>query len=186
MLEGNSNAPKFLDCTDTVFRDFHRSCDNVYRQLHSQGIGTNVRQAHSFTGEEQDMLWDCGILGCASPISLQRAVFYYIGKRFCVRSEEEQRSLGPSQFLHTKDPDCVTYVEDGSDNRSGGLAQLQLKNKCIPCPAVPTVFRDAWYIYSICIKASYQALLLRRTSFIAFQKLRLLWMITSHGMMQLL
>ena len=77
------------------------------------------------------------MFGCSTPKSLQRAVFYYIGKCFCIRGGEEQRKLGPSQFLRSEDPDCYTYVEHGSKNRSGGLAQLRMENKCVPCYAVP-------------------------------------------------
>jgi len=39
--------------------------------------------------------------------------------------------------VRTRDPDCFTYIEHGSKNRSGGLAQLHLENKCVPCYAVP-------------------------------------------------
>jgi len=67
-------------------------------------------------------------------------VFYYIGKCFCVRGGQEQRSLGPSNFKwHSKpadDPNCVTYIEHGSKNRSGGIDHLRLENKEVPCYAV--------------------------------------------------
>ena len=32
-------------------------------------------------------------------VGLQRAVFFYIGKRFCIRGGEEQRKLAPSAHL---------------------------------------------------------------------------------------
>jgi len=52
---------------------------------------------------------------------------------------EEQWRLGPSQFVHTCDPDCFTYnyIEHWSKNQSGGLAQLHLENISVPCYAVP-------------------------------------------------
>ena len=90
-----------------------------------------------FTCEEEQRLWDSGVMGIASPKALQRAVFFYIGKRFCLRGGDEQRNMGPSQFARSSDPDCYTYVEHGSKNRSGGLAQLRNENKCVPCVAVP-------------------------------------------------
>ena len=60
-----------------------------------------------------------------------------MGKCFCIRDGEEQRRLGPSQFIHTTEPDCYTYVEHGSKNRNGGPQQLTLENKEVPCPATP-------------------------------------------------
>ena len=90
-----------------------------------------------FSNEHEGKLWETGVLGDASPRSLQRAVFYYIGKRFCIRGGDEQRKLGPSQFLRTENPDCYTYVEHGSKNRNGGVAQLRQENKCVPCYSIP-------------------------------------------------
>lgn len=59
-------------------------------------------------------------------------MFFYVGKRFCIRGGEEQRNLGPSQFLRSLDPDCLTFVEHGSKNRSGRANELHLKNNNRP------------------------------------------------------
>ena len=64
-------------------------------------------------------LWATGAISILNPKALQLAVFFYIGKNFCIRGGEEQRRLGPSQFIRSSDPDCYTYVEHGSKNRSG-------------------------------------------------------------------
>ena len=40
-------------------------------------------------------------------------------KRFKVRGGEEQRSLGPSQFIRSVNPDCFLYVEHGSKHYNG-------------------------------------------------------------------
>ena len=101
------------------------------------GVGTEIRHTPTFTAEEEQALWEKGVLGCTTPKNLQRAVFFYIGKRFCIRGGDEQRKLGPSQFVRTHDPDCFIYIEHGSKNRSWGLAELRVENKCVPCYAVP-------------------------------------------------
>ena len=62
---------------------------------------------------------------------------YFLGKRFCIRGGDEQRGLGPSQFRRSSDPDCYTYVEHGSKNRVGGVAELRIENKVVPCYSVP-------------------------------------------------
>ena len=54
--------------------------------------------------------------------------------------------LTPSQFVRTTEPDCFTYVEQGSKNISGCLAQLRVENKNVPCYSVPEKDLDAWFI----------------------------------------
>ena len=137
VLEVSPNLPKFFNQSDNTFRDLRRSCDTVYRELRSQGIGTEVNRTPIFNMDEEQKLWDSGVLSVNNPVGLQRAVFFYIGKRFCVRGGEEQRKLGPSQFKRSFKPDCFTFIEHGSKNRSGGLQQLKIDNKCVPCYAVP-------------------------------------------------
>jgi hypothetical protein len=60
---------------------------------------------------------------CPVAVALQRAVF-------CLHGGEEQRNLKPSQFVHTKQPDCFTYVENGSKNHSG--INPTKSNKVVP------------------------------------------------------
>ena len=82
--------------------------------------------------EDENKLWETGSIGTSIPKALQRAVFFYIGKRFNIREGDEHRGLGPSQFRRSSDPDCYTYVEHGSKNRAGGVAKLHIENKVVP------------------------------------------------------
>ena len=129
MLEKNPTAPKFLDLKHSCFRDVHGACHFVYRELHQQGIGTSVRHAyvnHCQGRGKTVVVWS----NCITwPRSLQRAIFFYIGKRICIREGKEQRHLGPSQLVRLYNPDCCTYIEHGSKNRTEGLRQLSLENK---------------------------------------------------------
>ena len=73
-----------------------------------------------------------------SPKVLQRAVFFYTGKCFCLRGGEEQRSLGPSQLVRSSDPDCYMHVEHVRRIIQGeGLFQVRQENKRVPCYAIP-------------------------------------------------
>ena len=60
-----------------------------------------------------------------------------MGKVCCLRGGDEHRELKISQFKPTVDPDKYTYTENGSKNRSGGMAQLNLQNKVVPINSVP-------------------------------------------------
>ena len=137
MLSMKSDAPKFLDRKDVRFAPIHGTCETIYRNLHGKGIGTDVRHAAVITSEDEEKLRTTGVVGCNTPKNLQRAVFFYVGKLMCIRGGEEQRKLGPSQFIRSSDPDCYTYVEHGSKNRNGGPQQLTLENKKVPVFAVP-------------------------------------------------
>ena len=137
MLGQNHLLPKFMDRHNPVFRPIHNVCDSVFRELHCSGIGTSVRHTGLITEDEESKLCDYGILGIHNPKSLQRAVFFYIGKRCCVRGGDEQRLLGPSQFIRSVNPDCITYVECGSKNNSGRVKDFKYENKEVMCPALP-------------------------------------------------
>ena len=124
MTSNSPTAPKILSKDDRRFIDFHSAVDHVYHRLRSEGVGVEVRHADVITVEEEEKLWDSSVLNITTPKGLQRAVFYYVGKCFCVRGGQEQRNLGPSNFrLLCKpgdDPHCVIYEEHGSKNHPGG------------------------------------------------------------------
>ena len=84
MLEQNYCLPKFLDRQNQQFRPIHGACDSVYHSLHCSGVGASIRHTAIISEDEEKKLWEYGILGLDNPKSLQRAVFYFIGKRFCI------------------------------------------------------------------------------------------------------
>ena len=101
-----------------------------YHQLRIDGIGAFVKHAMIVTPEEENMLWETKVIGDHSPLALLRAVFYYIGKCYCIRGGKEQRSLKRSQFLRSSGPDCYTFIENGSKNRPG--TSIKEVNKVVP------------------------------------------------------
>ena len=137
MRSCSCDTPNVLDRRDTRFKSIQGACEVVFRELRKEGIGTSVRHAAVITMEEEDQLWKLGIMNITTPKGLQRAVFFYVGKVCCLRGGEEQRSLKISQFKRMYDPDKYTYTENGSKNRSGGVAQLNLENKIVPIYPVP-------------------------------------------------
>ena len=140
MLDKNPCTPKFLNKEESCFRDIRGTCDSVYRGLRSKGIGAEISHTPLISDEEETQLWKSEVLCTSTPKGLQRAVFYYVGKCFCIRGGQEQRSLGPSNFKFSAkpndDPYLVTYIEHGSKNRSGGVNQLRLENKEVPFYAI--------------------------------------------------
>ena len=70
MLDEYPDVPKFLDGKHSEYCDFIRTCDSVYCELHSQGIGTNVCHTPTYTSNDEDTLWKAEVLSDTSPKSL--------------------------------------------------------------------------------------------------------------------
>ena len=88
---------------------------SVAKQLRKNGVGASIKHAPIITPEE-DLLLNKGVIGIFAPKPLVRAVFYYVGKAFCLRGGMEQRSLKPSQFVRGYNPDRYTFTQNGSKN----------------------------------------------------------------------
>ena len=146
---------KLADPDNSVFRPLHRTLENRYRKLHATGVGTNRKQADVISLDEEDQLWQTGVLSSESPVSLLRAVFYLNGINFVLRGGDEHRKLKISQFnfLDVPDPDspdqmirCVEYTEHGSKNRPGSSHQLNQDNKVVTQFAKPEL-GDKCHVY---------------------------------------
>lgn len=122
-------APNMFAKNDVAFQTLHHTMDSVYRKLRADGVGAQKQSTETFTKEEENQLWACGVLGVDNPTSLLRAVFFNNGKNFCLRGGSEHRNLRLSQLRRTENG--YTYTENASKNRSGGLAQLHIKNKSV-------------------------------------------------------
>ena len=122
---------------DIVFRSLRNVCDAVYKRLHSKGIGVDTKATPLLSKNEEDILWERGILSLDNPTGLFNAVFYYNGKNFCLRGGAEHRNLRVSQLsrktniIDGKEVSCYVYTEYGSKNNQGGLASLNQRNKTV-------------------------------------------------------
>ena len=94
-----SRAPNIFASDYPAFMELHYTMDSLYKQLHSDRVGSKKHSAQSFAKEDRD--WEQGVMGARSPASLLRAVFYN-GKDFCLRGGEENRSLRLVQFTRTE------------------------------------------------------------------------------------
>ena len=122
---------------DPEFHTLQNICDNLYRELHSEGICTETKPIAALTEDDECRLWSSGVINLTTPQGLANAVFFYNGKNFCLRGGQEHRDLKFSQ-LKRKTVEvngnvrvCYEYTEHGSKNRSGGLKQLKIENKVV-------------------------------------------------------
>ena len=100
-----------MDRKDRRFANLNGAISSVFRKLREEGIGALVKHAPVISPEEEEKLWSSKVLGTSSPLQLQQAIFYLVGKVFCLRGGEEQRSLKISQFKRQSENDSYLYVE---------------------------------------------------------------------------
>ena len=65
---------------DPNFRELTGALQVRFRQLRGEGVGAQVIHAPVVIPEEKDMLWGSKVIGDHTPLALQRAVFFYVGK----------------------------------------------------------------------------------------------------------
>ena len=90
--ELNPETPDFLTKKDWWFGELDGRMELMFVSLCKQGVGTELKHTPIITLEEENLLWEKGILSTYTPISLQCAVFFYVGKVFCIHGREEQRN----------------------------------------------------------------------------------------------
>ena len=104
------------------------------KRLKSAGIGARAHKAEPLTPEEEEVLWEKGVLGDHSPQALLNTVFYQNGVNFALRSGNEHRQLRyrESQIQVVERPGerpYLQYVGDVSKNNQGGLKDRKNRSK---------------------------------------------------------
>ena len=127
-------CPNFMNRKDPCFRDLTGAIQVRYRELRTEGVGAVVKHAPIVTPEEENTLWESKVIGVHTLKALVSAIFYYVGKMFCIRGGEEQRRLKRSQCQRLYNRDCYTYVENGS--KTPGV-NVREDNKVVPVFACP-------------------------------------------------
>ena len=118
MRDVQPGCPNFLDKKDSRFKKLHGALDSHFHRLHSNGVGRDVKHARVLTEEDENKLWTSGVFETTSPIGLQNAVFYTVGKIFSLRGGIEMREFSLSQLKRLKrlkrlnGPDRYVYTEN--------------------------------------------------------------------------
>ena len=106
------------------------------KRLQSKGIGSQKRQAEVLSEDDEDTLWEKGLLGDATPQTLLDTMVYCNGLYFALRSGKEHRQLRlrPCQIeLVERDGEraYLKYIEDISKNRPGGIKGRKVTPKIV-------------------------------------------------------
>lgn len=110
---------------------------NLFKSLRADNVGAQSGHMESISIEEEDQLWNSGVLKAEDPRGLLRSVFFMNGKCFCLRGGQEHRDLGVSQLQRLYKLDRYVYREKASKNRPGGIKQTRLNHKSVTIIANP-------------------------------------------------
>ena len=117
MLAKTSSALKFFGKREACFSKICGTWDLCSKRNRSAGLSHTCYHTRRR-----------GVLSITNPKALQRRVFFFVEKSFCIRGGQEQRAQGPSNFKFIANPgddhNCVVYIEHGSKNQCGGLGDL--------------------------------------------------------------
>ena len=111
------------------FAGFRKSLDGEMKRLRQSGLGVTKKQAEPITSQEENSLWEKGLLDDHNPQVLLDTMVFYCGLYFALRSGTEHRSLQFKQIelVEPKDGKAyLKYVENFSKNIAGGLAHRRL------------------------------------------------------------
>jgi hypothetical protein len=66
---------------------------DLYKELHGSGIGTVKSQATNITIEQENQLWESGVLGSDNPDLLLNGIFYLNRHNFTLHGGSEHQNL---------------------------------------------------------------------------------------------
>ena len=98
MKEQHSDTPDFLSKKDWRFHALQGTIGSMFSELPKNGVGAEVKHKPIIEKKEEQQLWNVGIIGVDTPRGVLHAVFFYVGKIFCLRGGVEKCSLKTSQF----------------------------------------------------------------------------------------
>ena len=130
-------ALNFLEKGDQHIKAIHNSLDSLFRNLRTKNIGTSLKHAEVFTRDEEQIMWNKGILGTTTPQSLLNAVFYL--KSFFLSGREEHRQLCISQVVQLFNTRHCVDTETGFKNEKGTFMEMHILNKAVPIYSSPAV-----------------------------------------------
>lgn len=135
-LKQNGRKVRFLD--DDEFDAVRNTLDNRMKYLSSLGNHAKRQSAAIITVEQENEMWDSGVLGEDNPKQFSQTLLYLIGMHFALRAGQEHRNLRVgcnSQFKLKQDDTSsqwyLEYTEDVSKTQQGGLDHKNVKRKVV-------------------------------------------------------
>lgn len=111
--------------SDKKFQTSRQVLNGKAIELREQGKGKKPRKADALSKEEEEMLWNKGVLGISTPKNLNFTVFYLLSQHFGTRGRQEHHQIRLEELKWVQDSDgkteYVEWVEGITKTRKGGL-----------------------------------------------------------------
>ena len=124
-LSMNGKVRKLLNQFN--FGQIRNMLDNRMKKLCKMGIVKSCRQACIITQQEEELMWNMGILGGNAPKQLVKTLLYLFGLHFALCAGVEHKALHVgelSQLQVQTDNTCglnyLQYTQDFAKNNRGG------------------------------------------------------------------
>ena len=124
------------------FKHFQDSLDAEMKRLTALGVGANIKEAQSFTEEQEEKLWSMRLLWDHSPTVLLNTLVFMIGRNFALGSGQEHRDLKFSQLklepATESESEKLIYLSYGEKNNLGGIKHRRVRQKRVEHYANPS------------------------------------------------
>jgi len=135
-----SSGCKYSVAKDKEFIESRKVLNGKAIELREHGKGKRKNRADPLTEEEEELLWEKGVLGDANPVSLNHTVFYVLSQHFGTRGRQEHHQIRVEELKFVKnavtgEADYVEWVEGVTKTRQGGLVK---KERRVPQQAYAT------------------------------------------------
>ena len=132
----HTNGKEYKLLNDKEFVSLTNVVNAKMCQLSKEGKRVQRRQAEAITYEEEDKMWQDGILGDQSPKQLVDTVLYSFGIHFALRAGSEHKSLRVGELSQFKiiidnGKKILRYQEHASKAQAGGLRHRKIVPKCV-------------------------------------------------------
>ena len=81
-------AMNIFNCDDPDFKCLYYTCDNYFRELRADGVGSQCHPTEVLTPADEEKLWQTGVLSVETPKGLLNAVFFFTMERTSCYVEE--------------------------------------------------------------------------------------------------
>ena len=109
---------------DECFAGANKVLEGNARNLRETGLGKRPNRACSLTEEEEDILWDCGLLGDSSPKALLNTMWLLLCQHFGLRGRQEHHDMMVKYFTTRKcdyGKNYITFSESYRNTKGGSL-----------------------------------------------------------------
>ena len=109
---------------DECFAGANKVLEGNARNLRETGLGKRPNRACSLTEEEEDISWDCGLLGDSSPKALLNTMWLLLCQHFGLRGRQENHDMMVEYFTTRKGDygkNYSTFSESNTKTRGEGL-----------------------------------------------------------------